>query len=144
MMVLKKKNRILKTALMTIIMVLCFFGCTYGFPEGYDKDECVAECEDIISVVNTLDFEKLHSMLREDLRDNITPQDFSDAWEQKLEKLGEFVKFGNPVLSGEMDNETGEEFAMIAYYCYYENGKAVFTIYFDSNMELTSISMKLD
>ena len=129
---------------LTAATLFLMAGCTYGFPEGYDKEECIEKCEEIIGIVNTKDYELLHSMIREDLQDNVSAKDFDEAWGKKLEKLGEFEKFGNPVLSGETDLDTGEDFAMIAYYCYYENGEAVFTIYFDSDMELTSIAMKLD
>ena len=128
------------------IMVLAFgvVGCTYGFPEEFDKDECIRKCEEIIEVANTQDFEVLHSMLREDMQDNVEPADFEDAWGKKFNALGEFEKFGTPVLSGDVDPENGAIFAMIAYYCYYEKGEAVFTIFLDTDMQMTSIAMKLD
>lgn len=144
MKALKKSNKILMVTALIIAFLLGTAGCTYGFPEEFDKDECIKKCEEIINVANSLDFEKLHSMIREDLQENITPEDFEKAWGKKYEALGEFEKFGNPVLSGDIDKEKGDIFAMIAYYCYYENGEAVFTIFLDTDMELTSISMKLD
>lgn len=144
MKALKKSNKILMVTALIIAFLLGTAGCTYGFPEEFDKDECIKKCEEIINVANSLDFEKLHSMIREDLQENITPEDFEKAWGKKYEALGEFEKFGNPVLSGDIDKEKGDIFAMIAYYCYYENGEAVFTIFLDTDMELTSISMKLE
>lgn len=144
MKALKKSNKILMVTALIIAFLLGTAGCTYGFPEEFDKDECIKKCEEIINVANSLDFKKLHSMIREDLQENITPEDFEKAWGKKYEALGEFEKFGNPVLSGDIDKEKGDIFAMIAYYCYYENGEAVFTIFLDTDMELTSISMKLD
>jgi len=140
---LMSKMRFLAIVL-TVAAILSMAGCTYGFPDGYDKEECIKKCEEIIGVVNTKDYEAIHSMIREDLQDNVSAKDFEDAWGKKLNALGAFKKFGNPVLSGETDFETGEDFAMIAYYCYYEKGEAVYTIYFDSDMEMTSIAMKLD
>ncbi len=145
MRALKSNKKVfVATVVMVIVLMLGGFGCTYGFPEEFDKDECIEKCEEIIEVANTQDFEKLHSMLREDMQDNVTPADFEDAWGKKYIALGEFEKFGNPVLSGDVDPENGAIFAMIAYYCYYENGEAVFTIFLDTDMEMTSIAMKLD
>lgn len=145
MRALKSNKRFLVvTVAMIIVLMFGVTGCTYGFPEEFDKDECIEKCEEIIGVANTQDFEKLHSMLREDMQDNVSPKDFEDAWGKKFNALGEFKKFGNPVLSGEVDPEKSAVFAMIAYYCYYENGEAVFTIYLDTDMEMTSIAMKLD
>lgn len=130
--------------MMTTVLALGLLSCTYGFPEGFDKDECIEKAEEIIEVVNTKNYEAVHALLRDDLKENVTSEDLKVAWENKLDKIGVFEKFGNPVLSGEMDSETGEEFAMIVYYCFYEEGEAIYTIYFDSDMEMTSISMKLD
>lgn len=144
MKTLKKSKKILMVTALIIAFMFGTAGCTYGFPEEFDKDECIKKCEEIINVANSLDFGKLHSMIREDLQENITPEDFEKAWGKKYEALGEFEKFGNPVLSGDIDKEKGDIFAMIAYYCYYENGEAVFTIFLDTDMEMTSISMKLD
>ena len=144
MRVLKSNKSFFAVIVMIIVLMLGVIGCTYGFPEEFDKDECIEKCEEIIEVANTQDFEKLHSMLREDMQDNVTPADFVDAWGEKYKALGEFEKFGNPVLSGDVDPENGAVFAMIAYYCYYENGEAVFTIFLDTDMEMTSIAMKLD
>lgn len=127
-----------------IILFTGIFACTYGFPKGFDKDEYTKEAEKIIEVVNTRDYAAVYGMLRTDMQENISPDDLKNAWDGNLEKLGAFEKFGNPVLSGEADTEKGEEFAMIVYYCYYENGKAIYTIYLDDEMEMTSISMKLD
>ncbi len=137
------KKRLL-TIIITLVLALGSFGCTYGFPEEFDKEECTKKCEEIIAVANTQDFEMLHSMLREDMQDNVEPADFEDAWGKKFEMLGAFEKFGTPVLSGDVDPENGAIFAMIAYYCYYENGEAVFTIFLDTDMEMTSIALKLD
>ena len=141
--IVSKKN-VLWAVMTALVLSLGSFGCTYGFPEEFDKDECTKKCEEIIEVANTQDFEKLHSMLREDMQDNVEPADFEDAWGKKFNALGEFKKFGTPVLSGDVDPENGAIFAMIAYYCYYENGEAVFTIFLDTDMEMTSIAMKLD
>ena len=137
-------KRIFLVIVTAMVFSLGLLGCTYGFPEGFDKDECIEKAEDIIEVVNTKNYAAVHALLRDDLEENVTAEDFKEAWDNKLDKIGAFEKFGNPVLSGEIDTETGEEFAMIVFYCYYEDGEAIYTIYFDSNMEMTSISMKLD
>lgn len=131
-----------KTAVLTVIIIMAvrMTACTYGFPSGFDKEKCIKRAEEIIEIVNSRDYETLHSILRDDLKENVTVDDFREAWDVRLDKVGEFKKFGKPVLSGETDMDTGDDFAMVVYYCYYENGKATFTIYFDSNMEMTSIS----
>ena len=116
---------------------------SHGMPYPQNV-ETAKKCEEIIGVANSQDFEKLHSMLREDMQDNVGPADFEDAWGKKFKALGEFEKYGTPVLSGDVDPENGAIFAMIAYYCYYEKGEAVFTIFLDTDMEMTSIAMKLD
>ena len=139
------KNKSIITIFLIISVLLTgVLGCTYGFPKGFDKDTCTTKAENIIEVINSKDYETLHSMIRSDLQENITAEDFAEAWDAKLDKIGAFKEYGNPVLSGEFDRNTGEEFAMVVYYCYYEDGEAIFTIYFDSDMEMTSISMKLD
>lgn len=138
---MKKTKRLAK--LVTVILLMAgLFGCTYGFPEGYDKDTVTDKAEEMIELVNTLDYEAIAAALREDMQERVTAEDFENAWGKKLTKLGGFKKFGTPVLSGEMDTDTGEEFALVAYKCYYENGSATFTVYFDSNMEMTAIYLK--
>jgi len=130
-------------ALMAVVLMsVC--GCTYGFPEDYDKDEVIKAAEEVIAVVNTYDYEGLVELLRDDLQDNITAEEFKESWDEALRGLGEFESFGTPVLSGETDMNTGEDFALCAYRCYYKDGKATFTLYFDSNLELTAIYLKVD
>ena len=139
------KRRIVSFIMMCLLLVgTTFTGCTYGFPEGFDKEEVIAEAEAVINVISAQDYEGLVAIIREDLRSNVTAKDFEDSCGEALDELGKFEKFGNPVLSGEMDTETGEEFALVAYRCYYEKGKATYTVYFDSNMEVTAVYMQLN
>jgi len=145
MVLFKSKNKISVVIFAVIAMLAVgLFGCTYGFPKGFDKDECIKKAEEIINIVNTKDYDAVHAFLRDDLEEKVTAEDFKQSWESKLNKIGEFKKFGKPVLSGEMEKDTGKEFAMVVYYCYYEAGEAIYTVYFDSDMEMTSISMQLD
>ena len=119
-------------------------GCTYGFPEDFDKEEVITAAEEVIAVVNEYDYEGLVALIREDLQDNVTAEEFEEEWDEALRELGEFESFGTTVLSGETDMNTGEDFALCAYRCFYAEGKATFTVYFDSNMEMTAIYLKID
>lgn len=129
-------------AAVTAIIGLC--GCTYGFPESFDKDEVIKATEDVIAVASAYDYEGIVELIRDDLKDNVTAEEFEESWDEALRALGDFKSFGTPVLSGETDMNTGEDFALCAYRCYYEDGKATFTVYFDSNMEMTAIYLKIE
>ncbi len=127
-----------------IMLAIGAFGCTYGFPEGFDKEKVIARAEEIIAVVNEYDYEGLAALLREDMQENVSAEEFEEFWDEAFKELGEFESFGTYVLSGETDMTTGDDFALIAYRCYYAEGKATFTIYFDSNMEMTAIYLQID
>lgn len=137
-----KKNIIVIMA--GIMLAIGALGCTYGFPEGFDKETVTARAKEIIAVVNEYDYVGLAALLREDMQDNVSAEEFEESWDEALRELGEFEEFGTCVLSGETDMNTGEDFALIAYRCYYAEGKATFSIYFDSNMEMTAIYLKID
>jgi len=137
-----KKNIAMLLAGIMFITGIC--GCTYGFPEGFDKDEVIKAAEDVIAVVNAYDYEGLFELIRDDLKDNITASEFEESWDEALRELGEFESFGTPVLSGETDMNTGDDFALVAYRCYYAEGKATITTYFDSNLELTAIYLQIE
>jgi len=137
-----KKNIAMLLAGIMFITGIC--GCTYGFPEDFDKEEVITAAEEVIAVVNEYDYEGLVALIREDLQDNVTAEEFKEEWDEALKELGEFESFGTPVLSGETDMNTGDDFALVAYRCYYAEGKATFTVYFDSNMEMTAIYLKID
>lgn len=130
--------------LLTSVVIMAASGCTYGFPEDFDKEEVIKAAEDVIAVVNAYDYEGLVELIRDDLKDNITAGEFEESWDEALRELGEFESFGTPVLSGETDINTGDDFALCAYRCYYAEGKATITVYFDSNMEMTAIYLQIE
>ena len=129
--------------LAVFLVVLSLAACSGGkLSDAYSEDEVIARGEGMVELINTLDYEAVCSELREDLQDQLTPQQLKDAWDSGLTAAGAFEKFSQVVTAGQKDSTTGEDYAVVVLVCKYENSTLTFTISMDTNLDIVGLYMK--
>ena len=134
----KKRNLILLLLVLTTLLFSCG---TPSLPEGFDSTEVENRAKQIIEVINTKDYDQIHSLIREDLQPVITPKQLEEGWAPMLDSAGDFVEIDEIVLSSER-GEKDVVYAIAILKCIYENENHIFTFYFDEDMELAGLYMK--
>jgi hypothetical protein len=129
--------------LAALLAVLSLTACSGSkLADAYSKDEVIARGEEMVELINTLDYEAVCGELREDLQDQLTPQQLKDAWDSGLMAAGAFEEFSQVVTAGQTDSSTGEDYAVAVLVCKYENSTLTFTISMDTNLDIVGLYMK--
>ena len=81
-------------------------------------------------------------MLRDDLKDQLTPEALEAAWGGTLESFGAFKDYKTVATASTQDTATKEDYAVVGLVCTYENGEGTFTLSFDKDLALVGLYLK--
>ena len=136
-----KKTMILAVALMALTWLLA--GCGGAkLADVYDKDEVTDRAKDMVELINDRDYEAVAGEVREDLRDQLTPDILSNAWDAALDKSGAFEDYKSVTVIGQKNRNSGEDYAVVVLVGKYENASRTFTIMMDENLDIVGLYMK--
>ncbi len=133
------KKKIL-TLTIFICVVMALQGCSGGLPEGFDQEKITQEAKTVVETINSLSYEDVVKLIREDLREQVKAQDLQSAWGDKLSAAGEFIEYKNIAYASSQGGT--ENYGVVVINCVYENDSATFTLMFDKNYELVGLYMK--
>lgn len=137
-----RKNRpvaILAALLLAMLLAGCSGG---GLPEGFVEAEVKAAAEEVVLRMNDEDFEGITGdMVREDLKEALSPEVLANAYSLLLADAGAFKAFGSQQFTGGETDE-GEAFATAVLVADYEHRKVVYTLSYDKHMEIIGFYMK--
>jgi len=133
-----------------LIKIVLFFGLLLTFTacssdklsSSFDKDEVTDKAKAVVEVINTKDYAAIIALFRSDLQDQITADQLQQAFDEQLEAAGTFSDFKSIVIKSENDNSTNEEYAVVILEAVYENKTLIYTISFDTDLELVGLYMK--
>jgi hypothetical protein len=126
-----------------VLFTLLFTGCVdNSLSEKFSTDTITKEALNTVLLINQYDYEAVVNLVRDDLKAQITPQVLKDAWNNSLIKLGNYKKISSTIVQGTKDKTTSEEYAVAIVNVEYENGKAIFTLSYDVDMNLVGLYMK--
>ena len=108
----------------------------------YDEDEVTARAKEVVDVINTLDYEAMANVVREDLQDQLTADTLRDAWDPLLSKARDLEEYKSVTVIGQKSQSTGEDYAVAVLACKYENATRAFTISMDQNLDIVGLYMK--
>lgn len=138
----------LKITLVIALALVMVFGMTACSPstdlneDVYNKSEVIEHAKEMIYIVNTMDYEAVWNVLREDCQQNITPESIAKEWDETMQTTGEFEAFYKTTVTGGYDGDEGMDFAVVEFVCQYENGRITFTVTMDPNLEYVGIYME--
>ena len=81
-------------------------------------------------------------MLSEMMKAQITEDQIRAGIEGTIEPLGDFEKISGTTLSGQKDKDTGTEYALAIVMAQFSDGRAQFTISFDTEMNCIGFYIK--
>ncbi len=132
-----------KIYLIVLLLSVALSGCTSTkLAEIYDETKVAERGKEVVAIINTQDFNLVNSELRDDLEDQLTSKQLSDAMSQKLKDAGKFVEYQSITTLGQKSKSTGEDYATVVLVGKYENGTLIFSITMDSNLDLVGIYLK--
>jgi predicted small lipoprotein YifL len=137
---MNKRLFVFLTVLLTCALLA---GCgVKPLPEGFDADEVTARAEQIVSFANEGEYDEIIASLRDDLQDAVTAEQLETGWDPIYEKVGAFSELKQVALTATEDSSTGEEYAVALVTCAHEDGNVLYTLSFDTELELVGLYLK--
>jgi hypothetical protein len=106
----------------------------------FDKDTVEVSAKHVIEYMNSGDFDSVNAMVREDSKEILTSDVLSDAVDKTYGKAGTFLEYKDINIVGKKDKNMDYAIALVK--AKYEKQSVLFTISFDSNMDVIGIYMK--
>lgn len=143
-MIILKKHFALITAL---ILMLSFSACSSQgtstpLATPFEEAKVKTAAESVIGLINSGSYQKLtDTMVRQDLRTSLSPQVIKDAVDKTMPNAGAFVSFGSEEVRGSTDSAKNN-YAVATVTANYKNQKVIYTISFDTSMNVVGLYMK--
>ncbi|MBP8639911.1 MAG: DUF3887 domain-containing protein [Oscillospiraceae bacterium] len=126
-----------------IVLLLSLAACSSSkLADIYKEDEVSTRAKSVVDTINTLDYDAVVAVLREDLQSQITSESLKSAWGPLLDEAGAFKEYKTVVTYGQKDKATEEDYAVCVLVCTYENASRTFTISMDKDLEIVGLYMK--
>ena len=142
----KKIYRIITTVIAVVVVGVWMFSWMQKQSSGLENSEIFssevveAEMRNVIELLNKEDYEALHEISDNTMKEFLTPEVWGDAKVQFSENWGELEKLGNIYLSEAEQN--GLPMAAGQVKANYENVKVTYTIVFNEEMQLAGLYIK--
>lgn len=139
----EKRKTLMKKILAFVLALSALLLCACGGPvlsEDFDEAEIRANMEKFVLLVSDGDFEAARDMFSSGMQEAMTIEDFQQDVNEKLAELGKFEKIkADAIVEREID---GENYAVAAVVCEYEEGSATYTITFDTEGRVCGVYLK--
>jgi len=129
---------ILGIVLMFVLTAFLAVGCTSRLSDKFDENQV----EKIATLSCTGKISEAYGLLSDLLKAQVTEEQITAGIEGTIEPLGEFEKINGTNVSSQKDKDTGTEYALAIVIAKFEEGKAQFTISFDTEMNCVGFYIK--
>ena len=142
----KKIYRIITTVIAVVVVGVWMFSWMQKQNSGLENSEIFssevveAEMRNVIELLNKEDYEALHEISDDTMKEFLTPEVWGDAKVQFSENWGELEKLGNIYLSEAEQNGLPMVAGQVK--ATYENVKVTYTIVFNEEMQLAGLYIK--
>ncbi len=130
-----------------IVVLVCLIfsltACGGKLSEEFEEKEVKEAAEEMVNLIN----EGKLSEVYEDsfipvLKNSVELEELQETVDYVLDKLGEFQSFEKVQVKGVKDKNTGTQYATAVVLAKYEEGNAMFTISFDTDMMCAGFFIK--
>lgn len=129
---------ILGIVLVFVLTAFLAVGCTSRLSDKFDEKQA----EKIATLSCTGKISEAYGLLSDLLKAQVTEEQITAGIEGTIEPLGEFEKINGTNVSSQKDKDTGTEYALAIVIAKFEEGKAQFTISFDTEMNCVGFYIK--
>lgn len=138
-----KKTILIITVVMMLVFMLSACGASSSkLADIYTEEAVISRAEEVVNVINTLDYSAINAELRADLRDRLTAESLETEWDPMLGKAGAFKEYTQTATAGQKSKSTGEDYATVILVCDYEESTLTFTIVMDKDLEIVGMYLK--
>ena len=123
---------ILGIVLVFVLTAFLAVGCTSRLSDKFDENQVEKKAE----------ISEAYGLLSDLLKAQVTEEQITAGIEGTIEPLGEFEKINGTNVSSQKDKDTGTEYALAIVIAKFEEGKAQFTISFDTDMNCVGFYIK--
>ena len=135
-----KKIRFIAILLLSALM-LCACKSGSSLADVFSEEDVKAKAKEAIELFNAKEYQSLIDMGTDEFKAAVTVEQFEQAGDSALEKLGEFKSADKFAIAGQQDNEK-KDYAAVVAVGEYEQGKMQFTMAFDDEMKLVQFFIK--
>lgn len=107
---------------------------------SFDKETVEASSKQVIEYLNSGDYDSVNAMVREDGKEYLSSEILSNAVEKTYGKAGSFVEYKDINIIGRKEKKA--DYAVVIVKAKYEKKNVLFTISFDSNLDVIGLYMK--
>ncbi|WP_373898689.1 DUF3887 domain-containing protein [Haloimpatiens sp. FM7315] len=124
-----------------IMMILCvamIFSCGCGAKKlsaSYSEDKLKTASEEIIKDLNDEKYEEVTDKLSKDIKDKLPASKLEEVWD-KYKEMGDYQSISK-IAFQEKDN-----YAVVVAVAKFKEGKVIFTLSYNKDMELVGIFIK--
>ena len=129
---------ILGIVLVFVLTAFLAVGCTSRLSDKFDENQ--VEKQAALSCTGKIS--EAYGLLSDLLKAQVTEEQITAGIEGTIEPLGEFEKINGTNVSSQKDKDTGTEYALAIVIAKFEEGKAQFTISFDTEMNCVGFYIK--
>jgi hypothetical protein len=136
-----------RIALFLLIITFAFAGCSSQgaatpLASPFEEGKVKSAAEATIGLINSGSYQKLtDTMMRQDLRGSLSPEVLKNAVDKTMPNAGGFVSFGSEDVRGAVDSAKNN-YAVATMTVNYKNQKVIYTISFDTSMNIIGLYMK--
>lgn len=126
--------------------LLFLTGCKVSgnpLPEGMEEDAVLEQGREIVSLLNGEGYQEVYDRLRDDARENSSPEAIQSYMEEHLDKAGAYRSEDEAMATGQTLKDTGEEYGTAVLYCKHEKKSVIYRIAYSADMELMGIQVKI-
>lgn len=129
--------------IVALLFTMSLTGCGAApLSDAFVEEDVIAKAKETIEIVNTKDYEVISTLLREDLRGDLSADDWETAIGAMLTDAGALTDYSTIVVVGQTDKTTNTDYAVAVAVCKYENSKITFTLSYDTDLNLIGLYMK--
>ena len=123
----------------TALCILC--GCAgKSLPEGMEEEKLVSAGWEILLLAVEGDYEAVHSLLRQDVRDGVTVEQIRNLVFTQTDGAGVYKQIEDSMTTAQ--TAQGETFGVAVFYCEYSEDDVLFRISFDREMHFIGLAVQ--
>lgn len=135
----------MKAIIIAVCAALLLGGCAGGtkLSDKFDADKVKKDAEEVVDMVNAEEYEKLvDEKWAPGMKSALDAEKMADGIKPVIDDLGAFESFDKEAVTGSVDKDTDQEFAVAVIKVKYEKRNAQFTISYDEDMRVAGFYLK--
>lgn len=127
---------------LAVCVLLCVLtGCAgKSLPEGMEEAELLAAGREVLLLAVEGDYEAVHAMLREDVREVVTVEEIRSLILTQTDGVGVYKQIEDSMTTAQ--TAQGETFGVAVLYCEYSEDDVLFRISFDREMHFIGLAVQ--